>query len=303
MAYLELIEYGKDYVQNFELEVIQQLGRVYTKTYKDLERQIRAFTFEFTDEKDKIAEAMKYNRLIKLREEIKREYRKLTRSSIELTKECSTFSYVNGFETNWFNIEKSIGNSIAFGLPPVDAIRASVYSVYSGADFPYRYGRLFTSTTDKIAEAVTRGLAAGLPYKTTAENIKKYFEGSFNDAIRVIRTESTRNFSEGNLYAYDQARKNGIEGVETWLSTFDGRTRDNHAKLNGQEANNGLFKIDGLESRGPGLWGIASMDIACRCSTYYKLAGEDYAPDWKYETWKANLEEWKKESPRMNKEP
>jgi hypothetical protein len=45
--------------------------------------------------------------------------------------------------------------------------------------------------------------------------------------------------------------------------------------------------------------GIVSSN--CRCTTYYKLKGyeKDYAPDWKYATWKANFSEWKKKAPAI----
>jgi SPP1 gp7 family putative phage head morphogenesis protein len=240
-------------------------------------------------------------RLENLKAEIAKEYRSLTGKSVTMCGDTSQQSYIGAFEQSWFNMEKSIGSSLTFGIPPVDAIRASVYSEYSGASFPYRFGKLYTSTTDKISEAITRGLATGHGYRKTASEIKQYFDGSYNNALRVIRTESTRNFTEGNNYAYQQAKDQGIEGVETWLATFDGRTRDSHARLNGQEAKDGYFKIDGDKAIGPGLFSSPENSINCRCSTYFKLSGFDYSPDWKYKTWKNEFGEWKKQSPVINK--
>jgi SPP1 gp7 family putative phage head morphogenesis protein len=275
------------------------MAKVYLEAYKQVEKDLAEFLGRFGD----IDEAQKYNRLAGLKATIAEQLKGLSKESIKLCTESSEFSFSNAFQSTWFNMEQSIGESLEFGILNLDAIRASVFSEYSGAAFPYRFGKLYTSTVDQVAEAITRGLIQGTGYRETAKQIKDIFEGSFNNAMRVIRTESTRNLTEGDLEAYDRAEKSGIEGVKTWLSTFDGRTRDSHARLNGKEADSkGFFNADGNKTQGPGLWGVASEDIQCRCTTYYKLKGyeKDYAPDWQYETWKKRYGFLKEKSPLVS---
>jgi len=71
--------------------------------------------------------------------------------------------------------------------------------------------------------------------------------------------------------------------------------------LNGKEADkNGLFTTNGAKGPGPGLFLVASEDINCRCTTYYKLKGfeQDYTPDWTYKEWKREYDAWKQLSPK-----
>jgi SPP1 gp7 family putative phage head morphogenesis protein len=296
MSYLQLLEYGKDNVDDYVLIAEKQLAKAYLEAYKQVVADLEIFMAKFSD----LPEAQKYNRLGNLKSEIADAFRSVTGKSIETCGDTSFESFTGAYESTWFSIEKSTELDLSFGGLNKSVIKASVYSQYSGADFKTRFGKLYTSTVDKVAESITRGLATGQGYAKTAREIKDIFDSSFYNALRVIRTESTRNFTEGSLEAYDRAEKKGIEGVKTWIASFDGRTRDSHARLNGQEADKqGFFKIDGEKALGPGLWGVAAQDINCRCTTYYKLKGyeKDYAPDWKYATWKANFSEWKKKAP------
>jgi SPP1 gp7 family putative phage head morphogenesis protein len=226
---------------------------------------------------------------------IAKEYKKLTGKAITGTTNTSTNAVTTGYDANWFAMEQVEGR-LAFGNINVDAIRASVYSEYSCANFITRYGNLYQSTVDKVAQAITRGIVTGQGYAKTSMAVKDIFGLSYSDTIRIIRTESQRAFTEGALKSYERAKEQGIEGVVTWLSTFDGRTRPDHARLNGKEADkNGLFHIGSLSADGPGHWGDASQDIQCRCTTYYKLDGVEGLPNWSYKTWEKKYGKWQKE--------
>lgn len=55
---------------------------------------------------------------------------------------------------------------------------------------------------------------------------------------------------------------------------MDGRTRDRHRMLDGQKVGHDEpFKYSGMEAMYPGGFGIASMDINCRCSVRAEIEG------------------------------
>lgn len=297
MSYLDLIQYGKDAVDDYVAIAEKQLAKMYLEAYRTADQELAAFMGRFGD----LPEAQKYNRLAGLKNSIAKEYYRLTGKAIDTATKTGEASYLGAYESSWFGMEKSTGLGLNFGVPPVDAIRASVYSEVSGASFKVRFGKLYQTTTDKVAEAITRGLDTGQGYAKTAREVKDLWTGSYYNAVRVIRTESTRNFQEGNLLVYQRAEDAGIEGAMTWLSAFDGRVRPDHARMNGKSAGkDGYFNTPWGKSTGPGD-GPADQVIACRCATYYKLKGfeEDYSPDWSYKEWKQEYGEWVKESPRV----
>jgi hypothetical protein len=53
-----------------------------------------------------------------------------------------------------------------------------------------------------------------------------------------------------------------------WVATFDGRTRDAHLSLNGQEVKvDQPFTYNGKTAMYPGGFGDAALDANCRCTT------------------------------------
>ena len=65
----------------------------------------------------------------------------------------------------------------------------------------------------------------------------------------------------------------GMKIARVWVSTKDGRTRDSHKAMDGQEADkDGFFHFPGGgQTAGPGLSGIAEEDIHCRCTVIMQI--------------------------------
>ncbi|MFY8063820.1 MAG: phage minor head protein, partial [Usitatibacteraceae bacterium] len=131
-----------------------------------------------------------------------------------------------------------------------------------------RFDEYITATTrNQIAEILEPVLSKSIDEQRTA--IIDYFSSStVSDRAKMIAdTETVVTSEKAALRAYNAA---GIV-KRRWLSTPDGRTRDSHRAMNGQETNLlGDFVINrgknsGRTGKGPGLFGIASEDIYCRC--------------------------------------
>lgn len=87
--------------------------------------------------------------------------------------------------------------------------------------------------------------------------------------LRTFRTEYTRTRTQAKLEAIKELEKMGYKVKRKWLYTFESKVpRPSHLASDGLAENkNGYFVIDGHKTKGPGLFGIASQDINCRCDT------------------------------------
>lgn len=122
----------------------------------------------------------------------------------------------------------------------------------------------------------------------------------FDDPTRVdtiAMTETTKAAGFANREALDQA---GIDkGV--WLTVKDGHARDAHRAMDGQVSDNGGYFTapDGHRTRHPGGFGVARLDINCRCAVvgYFGQDGD------KGFTQEYLTKEWlRKEEKRVSKE-
>jgi len=288
--YRDLLEQGTDRIEDYLDVVEKQLAKSYSASYKAIKAQLADFTATGLED------ANKYNRLKNLLTEMSKEVKKSINYAKALTEDTSANSVLDAFETFWYSYENTY-EQVAFGILPVDAIRNSVYSQVSGADFATRYGKLYTGTIDKIAETITRGIATGQSYTKTASEMKDLFNNLLWQSDRVVRTESHRCWQDGSTQAYERAKEKGIDGERVWLSTRDGRTRPDHARMNGVAVNkkDGLFHTPWGKVISPG-YGPASETINCRCDSYYRIEGteKNETPNWTWEQWREEFGQKKK---------
>lgn len=94
-------------------------------------------------------------------------------------------------------------------------------------------------------------------------------KGDGAKTLRIFRTEYTRTRTQAKLDAINEIKKNGYIVTRHWLYTYEAKVpRPSHLASDGLAENkDGYFIIDGYETKGPGLFGIASEDINCRCDT------------------------------------
>jgi len=210
-------------------------------------------------------------------------------------------------------MNQSLGMSLTWGVLPVDAIRASVFSEYSGLNIIKTFKKNGAQELSQIQAAITRGLATGASYARTSAGMKDAFRKGLFDAQRVVRTESGRNFTEGHLLAHDEALAIGIDVVKVWDASLDGRTRPAHGALDGTEEDaQGNFRSSlGGYGPGPHLMQNAADDINCRCRAtdnirgmspeLRRIRGEGVVPYVKFTDW-AEQKGWTREGgwPRVS---
>ena len=117
----------------------------------------------------------------------------------------------------------------------------------------------------KITAQVSRSIATGMTYAQTAKALEGYTRIGYNNAIRIARTEGHRIQTTATMDAMKSAKDIGADVVKQWDATLDKRTRDSHAKVDGE-----IREIDKPFSNGlmfPGdPDGEAGEVINCRCA-------------------------------------
>lgn len=125
-----------------------------------------------------------------------------------------------------------------------------------------------------IKSQITQGILQGESIPEIAKRLASVVPNR-NEKQMVLhaRTAMTSAQNGGRLERYKEAEELGIKFKKVWLATLDGRTRDLHADLDGQEVDpDDDFEIDGYAVRYPGdPWGEPEMVYNCRCTMTTKL--------------------------------
>lgn len=82
----------------------------------------------------------------------------------------------------------------------------------------------------------------------------------------LTKTDGHRVRSEGTLAAGDELVGVGYRCEKVWHTQLDPKVRDPHARLEGESVPyDGKFSVDGFTASAPGLFGVAELDVNCRC--------------------------------------
>jgi len=284
-----LITQGFSRIDHAQASVEAELGIIYRDAYDQAVKQLGELYLKLGDKID-LPEARKYKRLEALIQSIEADYKGITGQSVAIAGNNSYQHYKDAFESYTWSMEQTIVDgaqidvskimklSVSWGVIPTDAIIASVMSESSGLNYIKTFAKNMEGQLWKIQSAITRGMATGQSYQKTAKELEVLFNSGFSDAMRVVRTEAGRNYSEGNLQATARAEAAGIKMKKRWVATLDGRTRHDHAVADGQIADDsGNFHVGGASGPAPGLIDDLSQVVNCRCRYINELEG--YPPD------------------------
>lgn len=129
---------------------------------------------------------------------------------------------------------------------------------------------------ENISDAITQGIIQGDSIPEIAKRIATKTASKNEKAmVRYARTAMTGAQNAGRMEMLHEAQDMGIKVKKVWLATLDERTRDAHAKLDGQEVEvDEPFKSELGDIMYPG---DPTADPAntwnCRCTLIYKYEG------------------------------
>lgn len=248
------------------------LLKSYRTALDEIKKKIAAIYEKYGDDVQ-YSDLVSYNRLTNLELQISEEIKKLATENIKTTTSTLKDIYSEQFYRVGFAFEQSLGAKLGFGLLNPDVIKASVLNPLDRITWQNRMKDHAQQFVKQIQTEITQGLIQGDGYGKISKRIIDKTGINAGKVIRIVRTEGHRVQSAGSLLAYDKsqaaAERLGLEQEKYWISTLDNRTRDLHAKMDGQPADkNGIFTLkDGVTTEAPGLTGVAEHDIHCRCTT------------------------------------
>lgn len=134
----------------------------------------------------------------------------------------------------------------------------------------------------KITNQVTQGIIQGESIPKIAKRLSQV-TGSQNMKSMMMhaRTSVTNAQNAGRIQSYRNAQSLGINVKKEWLATLDGRTRDQHGRLDGQKVDlDKPFVVDGFEIQYPGdPTAKPALVYNCRCTLVADIV--DYPSQYK----------------------
>lgn len=220
------------------------------------------------------SDMIKYNRLATMQTSISKQMQDLYKETGRLFSSYLGDMYTLNYYYTGYIIEIATQEKLAFNLISADVINQAIQNPISGLTLNDRLQKNRNDIIIKTREQLTQGLIQGESIQKMAKRIKNIYEGDLNKSLTISQTETTRVRNEGKELGYQKAEAKGIEFTRVWVSTLDSRTRRNHQKLDGMKANkDGYFVVGRFEAKHPGGFGVAEMDINCRCTTRAEFQG------------------------------
>lgn len=257
-----------------EKKLIKDLQKEYSLSLIVVRKSIADIYAKYSDNEGKLTyeEMQKYDRLKKIEEEIQAEQVKLYNNTSKLTKDNFNEMYRESYQQTITALETGARVDLRFDVVPIEQIKAQQQNPISGLTLNERLSKNRSDVIIKTREQLVQGLVRGDSIRDMAKRIADVYEGDLNKAVRVARTETNRARNAGTQASYDKAQDMGIEFTKIWLATKDSRTRDAHKSLDNKEADkDGYFYVGGRKAQYPGGFGVASLDVNCRCATYVDI--------------------------------
>lgn len=179
-----------------------------------------------------------------------------------------------GYYGTWYALEGAENIQLDFAILPEKYIEELVNTGINGQNFSERLYRRRNLLANNIKTTLINGAAMGKGYREIAKEIGEHTEANYKQALRIARTEGGRAQSASKQKAYQEAKDMGVRIKKRWLATLDRKTRHQHQILDGQTVEiEEQFEFEGNKADGPRLFGVAGLDINCRCTTITVVNG------------------------------
>lgn len=179
-----------------------------------------------------------------------------------------------GYNGTWYALEQS--QQVVLDMPLIN--QEYVSKLVNQPVAGKRLSKRLYQQRDKLAKNVTNNIVEGLfsgdGYAKIAKRVADQTEATYKQALRIAITEGGRTQSETTQKSSENAKKLGIDMQKRWMATLDSRTREDHQHLDGQTVEIEDDFTSGVhKAKGPRLFGVAALDIWCRCTTINIVSG------------------------------
>lgn len=267
---------------NNEEELIKKLEKVYSQSLTDINNKISKLTFTINDLKleyswldDGDPEKARIKSMIQAKI-YQKEYQEQLRKQVDgilKRMDVAEFVTISDYLDTCYSdaFIGTIFDAHGQGVPimaPIDQeamVRAVQLESKISKGLYTRLGEDVSRLKVMITSEVSRGISTGMTYKQVAKQLENQTKIGYNRAIRIARTEGHRIQCTATMDAMKSAKDIGADVIKQWDSTLDARTRDSHAKVDGEIRELDKRFSNGLMFPGdPG--GRPEEVINCRCA-------------------------------------
>lgn len=260
-------------MNNNEKEVKRLLILNYANALTEIKKELKDYMSRYDDLT--YAQMLQCNRLKSLEAQINSILDKLYNTN---SKDISNHAFKT-YEENYFGLfyelESKYKINLSFSMISEDYVKKAIEYPVGGLNLSERlYGKHLNDLKIKVKACLTDYMINDRGYKVMAKKLSEISNADYKQSLRIAITEGNRLRSLARQDSYEEATDLGIDLKKKWLATLDSKTRCLHRALDGQVKNvDEEFEISGYTALEPRLFGVASMDIHCRCDTINVVEG------------------------------
>lgn len=255
-------KYDKEILQaqlDNEKAVLKQLERNYADALEEVNSKIAELMGRADADMQHVIYQVEYQKALKA--QIQGILKTMQSNEFSTVSEYLTKCYDEGFLSTMYSLQNQgvplvipmNQEEIAAAIQHETNLSSGLYASFDTADLQ-----------KKIASEISRGFTVGSSFSEIARNVASYAGVSKNNAKRIVRTEGHRIVETAAHHAQQKAKDRGADVVKIWDASLDAKTRDSHAKVDGE-----IRDVDEKFSNGlmfPGdPSGKAAEVINCRC--------------------------------------
>ena len=293
-----------------EREILKNLESIYQQALDDIMVKINDLMARTdTQNLQSIIYQVEYQKALK--SQISSILDQLHNNEFNSISEYLTKCYQDGWIGTFYDLQNQ-GIPLIFPIDQEQIVKAIQLNTKLSKNLYDSLGLDIKDLKSAIRSEISRGISQSYSYQQMATLIKRASGNSYNNSVRIARTEGHRITNEATYNAQVKAKSKGAQIMKQWDATLDSKTRPEHQFLDGQlvDVDKPFKDSEGNEAMFPGGFGIASLDINCRCcllqrakwfidneSEFTKMNGEEnnlmtFKNKDDYEKFKAEFWKW-----------
>lgn len=245
-----------------EKAVLKRLEEVYQDALDEINSKIESLLARQDADMAHVIYQVQYQKALK--DQVSAILEQLHNNEFETLSEYLAQSYEDGFLGTMYDLQGQ-GIPLVIPIDQEQIVAAIQHETKLSENLYTALGRDTKDLSKKIAGEISRGISGGMMYSEIARNIAAYGRIPKNNAMRIARTEAHRIQTKAAMDAQWKAKGKGADVVKQWDSSMDARTRDSHARVDGE-----IRELDEKFSNGllyPGdPSGKAAEVVNCRCA-------------------------------------
>ena len=240
---------------------------------------------------------LSYKRNLKMEEQLQEIATKLNNIEFKTIQDANVELYREIYNLTGYDLFARTGiNSITFTTIPKDTVLLAIQNPVQELTLKSTMEIHRREIVRQLRIQLTSQILNGRGYREVAEQAAYIFNGDYNKALRVLRTENrkVKTIAELDSLEAELKKRPNMKATKTWITTIDGRERDSHRAMNGTTIErNEEFVLPSARGQGPAaLTGDPSEIVNCRCALSLDVEFKDEflkSKEWqkeRYQKWK-----------------